>query len=187
MKSFKWQWGTTTLRNQIPLVVGLTQMSVFGQRGYVVEPRKRVMSNIAAVRAFNPEVKKMGKRLALIKASETLGSRSRIVQEARRRKGHKVSLHALTMTDEDDDKAKSQRETAQIRAEIIKGTKEWKQSVAKKLHLKNDGNIITYGWILFVNLFGRQLMSLTIIKLNKGKLVAIGATALMIVYAVNVA
>merc|ERR1719161_3088566 len=30
-------------------------------------------------------------------------------------------------------------------------------------------------------------MSLTIIKLNKGKLVAIGATALMIVYAVNVA
>merc|ERR1719271_1138916 len=91
------------------------------------------------------------------------------------------------MPEEDNDTAKSQRETAQIRAEIIKGTKEWKQSVAKKLHLKNDGNIITYGWILFMNLFGRQLMSLTIIKLNKGKLVAIGATALMIVYAFNVA
>jgi hypothetical protein len=182
-RSFVWQFGKSKVRSYIPFYVGMTQMSVFGQRGYMYAPRGRVMSNLAAVQCYDADLARFDLRMRLTKAAEHLGPRSRWVQEAAQARGIVLDTHVCSNDNEAG--GEDEADTAKSRMEILKGADRWHHSRYKR-PTHTDGNVMTYGWIVIVNMFWRQMLSLIVIKLSEGGLVVVGAAALMVLHAGNV-
>jgi len=163
--------------------VGMVEVSVFGQRGYVKETRTRVMTNLAAVQTFDAQLSRFDMRIQLLQASDMLGPRSRRVQEAAAKLG--VTLDTHCVRNDTDRAGQEEDDSAKARMDILTG----KDHFLKSKHpwpAKPDGNVLTYGWIIIVNMFWRQVLSLITIKLSEGNLVVIGAAALMLLHAGNI-
>jgi len=178
-QSFVWQSGCV-VRDHIPFYVGMTEISVFGQRGFVPEVRRRVMSNLVSVQIYESKASQIEKRGRLEMAANTMGPRSRRVQAAAKKAG--ITLGEVKG---EADVGETEQESAKGRAEILNAIDRFRGSK----HMwpqKTDGNLVTYGWILLVNMFWRQLISLMVLKQTEGRLVVVGAAFIMLIYAGNV-
>ncbi|CAK0861119.1 unnamed protein product, partial [Prorocentrum cordatum] len=173
-KSFHWQYGTIR-REHIPFYVAMVEVSTFGQRGYIAEARNKVYANICAVRTFDPGSSRLLDREILCQAADTLAHRGRF---ANKEKGVAYGAGVDSM------EGQSRQETIGERLDIVRSTARFRGH--RNQHEEKEGNIMTYGWILIINLFIRQLFSLTAIKLTKGSLVVIGAAAQMVVFFINI-
>jgi len=102
------------------------------------------------------------------------------VQEAKKKQGL-----SLTFCKAEAEQGEDERDTAKGRAQILKAKD---QFTASKFQWpeRPDGNIVTYGWILIVNLFWRQLLSLILLKMSEGRLTVVGAAFVMLLHSGNV-
>eukprot|EP00933_Yihiella_yeosuensis_P073646 TRINITY_DN82360_c0_g1_i1.p1 TRINITY_DN82360_c0_g1~~TRINITY_DN82360_c0_g1_i1.p1 ORF type:complete len:834 (-),score=167.69 TRINITY_DN82360_c0_g1_i1:392-2797(-) len=178
-KSFYWQIGCLE-RDRMPFYVAMVEVSVMGQRGYVPEVRTRVMENICAVKSYDLDKDKMDEREQLLAARDQFAARQRGKQGATK----DLKTFSKTFSEKDDDVLKDAKETIQERLAITKAKARFRSKELSPNEL--DGNIISYGWVFFVNLLIRQLASLAAIKLTKGNLVVIGAGAQMFVFITNI-
>jgi len=182
-QSYVWQFGYSKVRTSIPFFVGMVEMSVFGQKGYVRATRRRVMTNLAAVQTFDADLKAFELRMRLLEATDVLGGRSRWVQDAAKKYGIDLASHCIR---NDVDKAgEDEEDTAKARMLILKGKDHWEHS-KHMWPAHAEGNVLTYGWIVIINMFWRQVFSLITIKLSEGGLVVIGAACLMLIHSGNI-
>jgi len=190
-RSYHWQFGIRP-RDYIPFYAGITEVSAQGQKGFSAEVRQRVLSNICAVASYETKQDALADRAQLFRAANELGHRSRWIQAAHAKHGGKVvagqKLFAARFgTGYDDhrmaDGSAIPEEVQRLR--IIKGRKRFmKRQGALN---EGEGSVLTYGWIFFINLYWRQLLTLVTIKLSKTTLVVIGAGFQILIFACNVA
>eukprot|EP00403_Amphidinium_massartii_P007311 CAMPEP_0178383968 /NCGR_PEP_ID=MMETSP0689_2-20121128/7274_1 /TAXON_ID=160604 /ORGANISM="Amphidinium massartii, Strain CS-259" /LENGTH=1515 /DNA_ID=CAMNT_0020004203 /DNA_START=1 /DNA_END=4546 /DNA_ORIENTATION=- len=190
-KSYHWQYGIRP-RDYIPFYAGITEVSAQGQKGFSWEVRQRVLSNLVAVISYETKQDAMADRAQLFRAANELGHRSRWVQEAQGKRGVEVKAGqklkgARYGTGYDEHKQADGTEIPEEvqRMAIIKGRKVFlKRQV---VDTEGEGSVLTYGWIFFINLYWRQLLTLVTIKLSKTTLVVIGAGFQILIFASNVA
>jgi len=197
-KSFNWQFGLK-IRDKIPFYAGMVEVSVFGQLGYVEEVRWRVMTNVVCANLFDPTIPLLRIRERLEWASVYQYPRSRkgyqermgkLFEEAgvKRKKRPEQEVQKQEEKDDEDEAEAGiadEDTAAGERSRLKKGVRRWRKSKFTSPE-KKTGNVITYGWILIVNLFWRQLISLITIKMSEGNLVVVGAAMLMLVHGGNV-
>eukprot|EP00930_Biecheleria_cincta_P072714 TRINITY_DN60070_c0_g1_i1.p1 TRINITY_DN60070_c0_g1~~TRINITY_DN60070_c0_g1_i1.p1 ORF type:complete len:577 (-),score=120.30 TRINITY_DN60070_c0_g1_i1:49-1674(-) len=148
----------------------MVEVSTSGQRGYIRDVRERVIENVFSVQAFEVKQDHLGDRTAVLRAKEQLASR------AEKRKG--FALPQKEVQAEED-----VHQYLQSRLGIRKALAKFRRRF--KAPSKNEGNVLTYGWIFFVNLLLRNIL-LNVAQKFTQDFQAVGAVTQMLIHAANI-
>jgi len=135
-KSWRWQ-RECIIRDRMPFYAAVVEVSVADMRGYEPNCREYVFRNMVSTRVYGVDYEQLNMYVQVRSAKEKLGGP----------RGQKK-----TEEEEVEDAAHDLME----RVRIEKGKEVFFESKGMK-----EGTVITYGWILVMNNFGRQFCLLT--------------------------
>eukprot|EP00928_Gymnodinium_smaydae_P042411 TRINITY_DN28567_c0_g2_i5.p1 TRINITY_DN28567_c0_g2~~TRINITY_DN28567_c0_g2_i5.p1 ORF type:complete len:3096 (-),score=270.99 TRINITY_DN28567_c0_g2_i5:1799-11086(-) len=191
-KSFWWQY-TDGDKERIPFYCAMVESSCKGQRGFHNDVRHRVEQNILSTQEYDPELEKLNLRANATRALDQLGYRSRVVQaEVRRRQKeqcpadelYKNLYNQISYGTHHPEHPLNQKTTPKEAVEHRKAMARFqKRRMAAK---EPEGNVLTYGWVFYVNQFMRSIISDAVTQMFNSSLPVIGMAVTLLIYGANI-